>query len=186
MKRLAAVQTVSLVLLLGLVVWTMGMGVGAAQDDRPRREVNVTLEDEGCPQGPDRFCVQPADVSLEDETDLILYVENKGRVAHNLTFAPGTPSALAERGMNASLAVNETKRIRIPWPVVDEALGGTEEDTVIMQCGLSGHAALGEVLRVEVPSLAATEEQPQPGVGIIALGAILAGAAIAKRRFDRE
>lgn len=153
-----------------------------AQDERPRRTVNVTLDDDGCPDGPDRFCAQPAEVTLEDGTDLVLRVTNEGRIEHNLTFAPGTAPTLAKHGMNGTLAVNDTQQIRIPWPDVEAGLEGSDHANLTLQCGRDGHAALGETLRLHVPSLAASDENPQPGIGAVAAVAILAGAALLRAR----
>lgn len=170
MKRLAVA-----ILLLAVAVWLAGMGI--AQEDRPRRDVNVTVEDEGCPQGPDRFCVRPAEVELEEGTDLVLNVANAGRVNHNLTFDPDTPGPLAERGMERALEPNETRRIRLSWDVIEESLEEAGTDTVRMHCGLPGHAALGERFTIHVPALASGEEQPQPGPGVWAVLSVLAVAA---------
>jgi hypothetical protein len=162
-----------------LIAAALALAPVSAQDDRPRRVENVTLEDEGCPAGPDRFCVQPSEVTLEEGTDLILRVTNEGRVEHNLTFATGTPGSLAKHGMNGTLAVNDTRRLAIPWPAVEEA----GQVNATLHCGQEGHAALGETLRVHVPSLAA-DERPQPGPGALATLGALGAVAWARRRED--
>lgn len=167
-------------LVAGLLLLASVSFVASAQEDRPRRVVNVSLEDEGCPEGPDRFCVRPANVTLEEDTDLVLQVANEGRIAHNLTFAEGTPAALAAHGMNGTLEANETTRLRIPWTAIEDGLGETGEANTTLECGRDGHAALGERFRIEVPSLAASEENPQPGVG--AAGVLLALGAVAWAR----
>jgi len=151
----------------------------AAQDDRPRRAVNLTLQDEGCPAGPDRFCVQPGNVTLEEGTDLVLRVTNEGRIAHNLTFADETAPSLAKHGMNRTLAADETQRLQIPWPAIEEA----GQPNATLECGRDGHAALGEVFTIHVPSLAESDERPQPGFGTLgALAAVSVGAWAARRR----
>lgn len=170
------------VLLVALLVTSLAVGIVAAQDERPRRVANVSLEDEGCPQGPDRFCVQPSSITLEDETDLVLRVENEGRIEHNLTFGEDAPERLAKHGMNATLAPNETQRLRIPWDALSESLDELGQANATLHCGQDGHAALGERLRIEVPSLAASEERPQPGPGAWAALAALGVVAIAARR----
>lgn len=157
------------------------VGVAAAQEDRPRRVANVTLQDEGCPQGPDRFCVQPSTVRLEEETDLVLDVTNQGRIPHNLSFPVDAPAVLAEHGMNGTLDANETQRLRIPWDALAAGLEETGRANATLHCHREGHAALGERLSIEVPSLAASEERPQPGPGAWGALAVLGVVALATR-----
>lgn len=166
-----------------LVSATIPLAGALGQDERPRRLANVTLDDEGCPQGPDRFCAQPDVVELEENTDLVLRITNEGRIEHNLTFGEEVPPALAKHGMNGTLAVEETHRMRIPWPDLEAGLEETGSANATLECGREGHAALGEKLRIHVPSIAAGEERPQPGPG--ALGALVAvglAAFVARRR----
>lgn len=170
------------VVLAALLLAPLALGAAGAQEERPRRVANVSLQDEGCPEGPDRFCAQPDSVTLEDETDLILRVTNEGRVEHNLTFGEDAPEQLARHGMNDTLAPNQTQRLRIPWNALSEGLEQTGAANATLHCGLDGHAALGERLRIEVPSLAAGEERPQPGPGAWAALAALGIVAVAARR----
>jgi hypothetical protein len=162
-----------------LLVAGFALGGALAQDERPRRLVNVSLQDEGCGQ-PDRFCVEPASITLEEGTDLVLRVTNDGRVEHNLTFGPEAPAALANQSMNGTLAVDETQRMRIPWPAFEEGLG--EETNATLHCGREGHAQLGERLTIQVPSLAASDERPQPAPGTWAGLAVLGVVAVALGR----
>lgn len=175
-RRLGFVALAALVALAG---WA---SVAQAQDDRPRRTLNVTLHDEGCPAGPDRFCVTPEAVTLEGGADLVLNVKNEGRVPHNLTFANQTPEPLANHGMNGTLDANETKRLVIPWPAVESSLEEAGRVNATLECGRDGHAALGERFRIHVPSLAAEEENPQPAPGALAALAVLGVAALIRAR----
>lgn len=172
--------TARAIALAGALLALAALGLAAAQDDNPQRVANVSLEDEDCPEGPDRFCVQPGSIELEEGTDLVLHVTNEGRIEHNLTFAHGS-QALADRGTNGTLAPGESQRVRVPWQAFEDGLADGQTNATL-HCGRDGHAALGERLRVEVPSLAASEERPQPAPGAWALLAVLAGAALVRRR----
>jgi len=156
-------------------------GAALAQDDNPRRVANVSLADEGCPQGPDRFCAQPSTITLEEGTDLVLRVINEGRIAHNLTFPEEASAELRAHGMNGTLAPDGTQRLEIPWEAFAEGLGDDEANATL-HCGLDGHAALGEQIRVQIPSLAAGDERPQPGPGAaLALGVVAIAALVGRR-----
>lgn len=166
-----------------LVLAGLAAAPALAQDERPRREVNVSLADDGCPSGPDRFCARPGTVTLEEGADLVLRVRNEGRIPHNLTFGPEAPDALAGHGMNGTLAPNESQRLRLPWPAVSEGLGDSGQGNVTLRCGFEGHAALGERLTVHVPALAGSGQRPQPGPGAwLALAAVGFAAWVARRR----
>lgn len=172
-----AVGLVACLVLAGLVAVP-----GLAQDERPRRVVNVSLDDQGCPAGPDRFCVTPDSVELEDGADLVLRVTNEGRIEHNLTFTPDTPERLAKHGTNGSLAPNESQRVRIPWPAVEESLGEDGRVNATLECGFDGHAELGERLTIHVPSLAEASERREPGPGVWAALALGVGAVLLARK----
>jgi hypothetical protein len=152
---------------------------------RPRQEVNVTLDDRDCPNGPDRFCVTPGNVTLAENSDLILHVENAGRIPHNLTFAPDTPDALAVHGPNATIPANQTERLEIPWPAAETAFEEIDGTNVTLVDPQQGHASLGERMVLEVPSMAQAEEQPTPGPGVWASLAMVGAALVLRARSKR-
>lgn len=169
-------------LLVGVGLAVLLAGAGQAQDDRPRRVVNVTLQDQGCPSGPDRFCAIPGEVTLEDGADLVLRVKNEGRIEHNLTFGEEVSDRLAKHGTNGTLSANETRRLHIPWPAIQAELEESGQANVTMQCARDGHAALGERLVIHVPSLAASGERPQPGLGAALAVAVVGAVALSRKR----
>jgi uncharacterized cupredoxin-like copper-binding protein len=150
----------------------------AAQDDGETREVEVALQDEGCPDGPDRFCVDPGAIKLGEGRDLVLEVTNEGQVRHNLTAGPQAPDDLAQAIQLEPLAPNETAELRVAWTALEAALD-EGESSVELACGFDGHADLGERLTVEVEG---GDQQPQPAAGALAaLGVLSAVAALRAR-----
>lgn len=150
----------------------------AAQDAADTRRVEVSLQDEGCPAGPDRFCVRPAEVTADEERRLVLEVTNEGSVRHNLTAAPGSPEALAEAVDVAPLAPDETAEVALSWDTLSAAREAAEGPLELV-CGFEGHAALGERLVVQV---GAGEQNPQPAPGAPLAALAVVGAALVLRR----
>lgn len=171
--------------LLGLLVLLslFAPSTGAQEDDEVLRTLEVQLMDEGCPEGADRFCISPAEIELEEGHTLVLEITNEGRVSHNLTFAPGTPAPLADHGMNGTLAPNETVELRLPWSAIEEAFEQSGQSELVLQCGVDGHATLGERIVLTVAESMQGEERPQPGPGaVLALAVLIAVAALVRRR----
>lgn len=154
-----------------------------AQDGSKTRRVQVQLQDEGCPKGEGSFCVRPGQIQVSEEQTLVLEVTNAGQVRHNLTTAPGTPSALADAVSMAPLEPDETATIRLAWDVLDTAREENEARNLTLVCGFEGHAALGEQLVLSVGP--AEAERPQPGFGVWATLAALGVAGVAAYKRDR-
>ncbi len=165
--------------MLALVVSIVPVAVG--QDEADTRRVEVELEDEGCPAGEGRFCVLPSTITVNEGRTLLLEITNGGEVRQNLTAAPGSPAVLREAVDLAPLEPNGTATLELAWEDLEAARGEVEGRNLTLSCGFDGHADLGETVVLTVGE--AAEEQPQPGVGVVAgVAAIGVAALVARRR----
>lgn len=162
-----------------VLVLLLGASLAAAQQS-DRHIARVKLDDRGCPAGPNRFCIRPSSVQVDEGEKLVLEVTNAGRVEHNLTAAPGTPETLAEHLHVDRLAPNGTATVRIPWANMSAAREQAGSRNLTLQCGFPGHAALGETLILSIGP--AETQQPQPGFGALAAVAGVAVAALLVQR----
>lgn len=150
-----------------------------AQDQADTRRVQVTLQDEGCPAGPDRFCVQPSEITVDEGRTLVLEVENRGHVRHNLTAAGSSPRVLAEAVDVAPLPPNGSTEVTLTWETLESASEDAGSSQLVLACGFDGHEDLGERLTLQIGE---DEEQPQPGFGAwAALAAVGLACAIGGR-----
>ncbi len=154
--------------------------VAMAQDGADTRRMGVEIQDEGCPEGDDQFCIQPGAIQADEGRTLVLEVHNNGTVRHNISAAEGTPSVIQDVLDEKILEPGDTATIRLSWDVLEEAREEMDGRTVVLECGFPGHAALGERLVIHIGD---EEEQPQPGfTGGVALLAVLAALLFAGRR----
>lgn len=163
-----------------LLICSSAAGTALAQG-ASQRTVTVTLDDQGCPDGGDRFCIEPAIIEIADGDTLTLSVENKGQVRHNLTFAPDTPDGLAKHATGEPIAPNTTVEIEIPWDDIEAAMDEADGRSFELRCGFEGHAALGEVATLTVEG----EGQNSQPLGWPVAVAGLIGAALLVRRMRR-
>ncbi len=146
------------------------------------RTIEVTLTDQGCPDGDDRFCVQPATIAIADGDTVTLSIENEGQVQHNLSFEPGTPEVLAKHATGQAIPPNGTLEIEIPWADIETAIDEADTRTFLLRCGFEGHAALGETATFTVEG--GESQNPQPLGWPLAVAGLI-GAALLVGRLRR-
>lgn len=166
-----------------LAVVLLAVPAALAQDEAPeKRRVRVNLTDQGCPSGPNRFCVLPSRIQVDEGRTLVLEVQNTGRVRHNLTAASESPDVLAKQIEMAPLAPNGTATVRLTWETLLQAREAAGSANLTLACGFDGHAALGERLTLTVGEPSQEQPQPAPGAAWLLLGGAAAALALARRR----
>lgn len=143
------------------------------------RTIEVTLTDQDCPDGDDRFCIQPAPIVIADGDTVTLNIRNEGQVQHNLTFQPGTPEVLAQHATGQAIAPNGTLEVEIPWEDIEAAIEAADTRSFTLECGFEGHAALGETATFTIEG--GESQNPQPLGWPLAVAGLLGAALLAGR-----